>query len=216
MMAPEHQPGIVMGVVVLAAGASSRMGRPKLLLPWGDSTILGHLLAQWRELDARQIAIVCAEAHSELDVEMDRLGIPAGARIYNPRPEDGMFGSIRCAARWRGWSAELTHWIITLGDQPHVRLETLRALIEFGAGHPTHVCQPARNRRARHPVLLPGAMFAQLADAKEEHLKQFLLNRAEQRALREMDDPGLDFDLDRPEDYERALQLTGSASALKP
>jgi len=34
------------GVVILAAGRSARMGRPKLLLPWGGTSVLGHLLAQ--------------------------------------------------------------------------------------------------------------------------------------------------------------------------
>ena len=47
------------GVVILGAGASTRMGRPKLLLPWGDTSIIGHLLGQWRGLGARPIAVVC-------------------------------------------------------------------------------------------------------------------------------------------------------------
>ena len=46
------------GVVILGAGASSRMGRPKLLLPWGDTSIIGHLIEQWRALAAAQIAVV--------------------------------------------------------------------------------------------------------------------------------------------------------------
>jgi len=36
------------GVVILAAGASSRMGQPKLLLPWNDTSVLGDLLNQWK------------------------------------------------------------------------------------------------------------------------------------------------------------------------
>ncbi len=47
-----------LGVVILGAGASSRMGRPKLLLPWGATTIVGHLLEQWQTLGAAQIAVV--------------------------------------------------------------------------------------------------------------------------------------------------------------
>lgn len=199
--------GVIFGVAVLAAGASSRMGRPKLLLPWGGTTILGHLVQQWSEAGARQIAVVCDEANEVLRMEMNRLGLSENAKIVNPRPEDGMFGSIQCAARWRGWTTELTHWVITLGDQPQVRIGTLRALLDLGKGNPGHVCQPARNNRARHPVLLPGAVFRQLQDAPEKHLKQFLLNRAHLRVLGEMDDSGLDFDLDEPEDYARALQM---------
>lgn len=215
-MAAEPEPKIAVGVVVLAAGASTRMGRPKLLLPWGDTTVLGHLLAQWRELRARQVAVVCARANAPLHAEMDRLGVAAGGRIDNPRPEDGMFSSIRCAAHWPGWSAELTHWIVTLGDQPQVRFGTLEALLHFGASHLDKVCQPARHSRARHPILMPRTVFAELREAKDEDLKQFLLNRCGERALFESDDSGLDFDLDQPEDYERAIQLDRAAAAFKP
>ena len=37
------------GVVILAAGASSRMGKPKLVLPWGKTSVLGHLIEQWKQ-----------------------------------------------------------------------------------------------------------------------------------------------------------------------
>jgi molybdenum cofactor cytidylyltransferase len=158
--------------------------------------------------------VVCPQGDAAVGGELDRLKALDVRRILNPRPDEGMFSSIHCAARWAGWLPKLTHWIITLGDQPHIRSETLRALLGFGAAHREKICQPARNGRARHPVLLPGTLFGQLQDATEEHLKQFLLNRAEHRALCEMPDPGLDFDLDRPEDYERALRLNAKTEAL--
>src|SRR5262245_22414275 len=62
------------GVVILAAGASSRMRQPKLLLPWGGTTVLGHLLGQWKALHARQIAVVCAVEGEAVVAELDRLG----------------------------------------------------------------------------------------------------------------------------------------------
>jgi molybdenum cofactor cytidylyltransferase len=194
-----------LGVVILAAGASSRMGRPKLLLPWGDTTVIGHLIRQWQRAGAAQIAIVGAEGDKALPTELDRLGLPAADRIVNPAPDRGMFSSIQCAARWPRWSDGLTHWIISLGDQPHVRTETLAALIAFGAKNPEAVCQPARHGRARHPVLLPAAVFGRLADWSGESLKQFL--STEPRNLCELDDPALDFDMDEPADYERAVAL---------
>jgi len=48
------------GVLILAAGASSRMGQPKLLLPWHGTSVLGHLIGQWKDLRAGQIAAVSA------------------------------------------------------------------------------------------------------------------------------------------------------------
>jgi molybdenum cofactor cytidylyltransferase len=46
------------GVILLAAGRSRRMGRAKLLLPWGEASVLGHLVSQWRSLGATQLAVV--------------------------------------------------------------------------------------------------------------------------------------------------------------
>src|SRR5260370_19143063 len=122
-----------LGVVLLGAGRSERMGRPKLLLPWGETTVCGHLLAQWRELGAEQICAVCAEGDHGINAELDRLGWPLENRILNPVPELGMFSSIRCAARWQGWNTTLSQWAIVLGDQPHVRSATLGRLLSFAA-----------------------------------------------------------------------------------
>src|ERR1041385_3317108 len=121
------------GVVVLAAGRSGRMGQPKLLLPWQGRTVLSHLLAEWKKLGASQIVVVVARDAKAIHAELDRLGFPARDRVENPAPDRGMFSSIQCAARWRGWKRGLTHWDITLGDQPHVRETTLRALLDFAA-----------------------------------------------------------------------------------
>ena len=201
-----------LGVVILAAGASTRMGKPKLLLPWGRTSILGHLIEQWKALDAPQIAAVCASSDGPIQAELDRLAFPVQNRICNPAPERGMFSSIQCAAQWPGWQATLTHWGIVLGDQPLIRRETLQTVLDFSAAHPTEVCQPARHGHGRHPVLLPQAVFGQLADAKAATLKEFLASTAGSVTLCELDDSGLDLDIDRPEDYQQALREAGGAT----
>ncbi len=204
------------GVIILAAGRSARMGKPKLLLPWGKTSVLGHLIEQWRALHANQIAVVCAAGDLAIQDEMDRSGFPAQDRIINPNPQRGMFSSIQCAAQWPGWQTELTHLAIVLGDQPHLRPQTLRRVLDFSAAQPGRVCQPARRGHGRHPVVLPKAVFQHLAFTTTTTLKEFLVAEAAQVALCELDDPGLDLDLDRPEDYEKALLLDAEAGqALK-
>jgi molybdenum cofactor cytidylyltransferase len=201
------------GAVLLAAGQSRRMGRPKLLLPWQGTSVLGRLLAQWRIAGAAQLAVVCAAADQALQAELDRLGFPAAARIFNPAPQRGMFSSIQCAARWPAWPPALTHFAIVLGDQPHLRQTTLRAILRFSAAHPRRVCQPARAGRPRHPVLLPKAVFLHLGRSKAANLSAFL--GPCRAATCELEDPGLDLDIDSPADYEVALAL-GGADALQP
>jgi molybdenum cofactor cytidylyltransferase len=202
-----HGKRLAVGIVILAAGASRRMGEPKLLLPWGETSVLGHLLQQWKVLQAPQIAVVCAAGAKPLIEELDRQGFSESNRILNTAPEEGMFSSIQCAARWNGWNTELTHWLITLGDQPHLKEATLQGLLDFGSRNPEKMCQPMRNGRRKHPVLLPRRLFSELKNTSAGDLKVFLVEHAGELSGFESDDEGLDFDMDTPEDYERVKRL---------
>jgi molybdenum cofactor cytidylyltransferase len=194
-----------LGVVILAAGRSQRMGQPKLLLPWGETSVMGHLVNQWRALGAGQIAAVCASDAQVIRAELIRLGFSDGTWIENPSPERGMFSSIQCAAAWPAWHPDLTHWAVVLGDQPHLRSSTLQAVLALVAEHPQDVCQPSRKGHPRHPVVLPRAWFNQCAASTARSLKEFLAGCP--CVNLEMNDPGLDLDMDTPEDYERVKTL---------
>jgi CTP:molybdopterin cytidylyltransferase MocA len=184
------------------------MGRPKLLLPWNGTSVLGCLIERWQSLGAGQVALVCASGDQAIPAELDRLAVPNLGLILNPVPERGMFSSIQCAARWSGWVPTLTHWAVVLGDQPHLRAETLRAIVQSSAAHPAEICQPSRGGRPRHPVLLPRPAFLALAESPASTLKEFLLPF--RPALCELDDPRLDLDIDLPADYATALQWAQS------
>jgi CTP:molybdopterin cytidylyltransferase MocA len=186
------------------------MGRPKLLLPWGATTVLGHLVAQWQRQGAEQVVVVFAEGDAALSAELDRLRFPQEDRVVNPNPVRGMFSSIQCAAKWSGWRAALSHWVITLGDQPHLKTETLSALLDFASARPDTICQPLWQGRRRHPVVLPAIAFSRLGTTAEFDLKSFLESMSSDRAFCEIDDPGLEIDIDYPADYERALALLAS------
>jgi molybdenum cofactor cytidylyltransferase len=94
-----------------------------------------------------------------------------------------------------------------LGDQPHLQPQTLRRVLEFSAAQPAKVCQPARRGHGRHPVLLPETVFRQLAGSMAATLKEFLAARPREVNFCEVDDPGLEVDIDRPEDYDKAVEL---------
>lgn len=190
-----------LGVIILGAGASSRMGRPKLLLPWRDTTIIGHIIHQWRELGAAQIVVVHRPNDPSLMSELDRLDFPQADRIENPQPERGMFSSILCAVNWSGWKQNIATQAITLGDQPHLRTEMLHELLVFHAGNPNAVCQPEFGGRARHPVLLPRSVFEELKRTKAETLKDFLKLIPFPAVQHSTKDIRLSLDLDTPEDY---------------
>ena len=179
------------------------MGRPKLLLPWRDTTVVGHLLAQWREIGAGQIVIVLRAADAALAAELDRLNFPKPDRIENPQPERGMFSSIVCAANWNGWRKGISSWAIVLGDQPHLQAETLRQVLEFSVQNKAAICQPAFGGRTRHPVILPRQAMVELKNSGAATLKEFLKLTTAPRVQCSVADAGLSLDMDTPEDYKQ-------------
>jgi len=193
-----------LGAVLLAAGASSRMGTSKPLLRWDDNSVIEHLVRLWKTL-AAQVAVVISAKDQALATELDRLQI--SDRVLNQNPERGMFSSIQCAAAWEGWEKDLTHFAIILSDQPHLSTSTLSFVVEFAMKHPDNICQASRKGRPRHPVILPRADFVTLATSSKPTLKDVLSEARDRVRLLELDDAALDFDIDRPEDYEAALRL---------
>jgi len=179
------------------------MGRPKLLLPWRGTSVIGHLIDQWEILDVKQIVVVCRLNDQPLNAELDRLNFSRHNRIENPEPERGMFSSIVCAANWNGWNSELTSWAIALGDQPHLHLDTLKTLLDFHRAHPEAICQPVHDGHGCHPVLLPREPFLELQKTSAENLNAFLKQHAGQLAKCSIPDSGLSLDLDTPEDYKQ-------------
>src|SRR5258706_8318080 len=204
------------GIVIIAAGRSSRMGRPKMLLPWGETTVLGHEIELWKQLGAAQIAVVIALGDPGICSELDRLQFAAKDRIINPEPERGMFSSIQCAAAWNGWQRTLSHVAIVLGDQPHLSPKTLGLLLQAVRSDPDKIWQPAFEGSAHHPVVLPRKIFGQLAQSRHQTLREALDAMKDQIKLVELADPGLKVDIDRPADYERALRLAHLESRFNP
>jgi len=197
----------MLGTVILAAGRSQRMGRPKLLLSWGKTSVIGHLILQWQALGAAQVTVVCAAGDAAIRIELDRIGFSAEQRVINPAPEHGMFGSIQSAARWGGWNSELTHWVIALGDQPHLPDTILRKLIEFSRAHPESICVPRQGGHRRHPVWLPRKAFLEIACSNASDLKAFLDHPPVAVQFCELTETALELDIDHPEDYEKAKCL---------
>ncbi len=196
------------GVVLLAAGGSGRMGLPKMLLPWGGTSVIGHQIKVWNELGAGQLAVVCARGDEAMLTELNRLQFPSENRITNEAPQRGMFSSVRCAAQWPDWAEDLSHWTIALGDQPHLRPETLRALLACAARQSSKIVQPRARGHLHHPVLLPKAHFLELGFSEAATLKDFLESRRAAVAGCEVDDPGLEQDMDTPADYEKIRSST--------
>jgi molybdenum cofactor cytidylyltransferase len=193
-------------VAILAAGESKRMGQPKLCLPWGQTTILGHILAQWREAGAEKILIVHGSGETPVTRELDRLGVSSSQRATNQAMDRGMMGSVVTAAARALQDASLTHLVIALGDQPHLHAKTLRELLHACETGPGKLVRVVFQGKAGHPLALPANLLAELSISPSETLRDFL--RLKERPVSDltMADSGVLLDLDTPDDYARAAR----------
>jgi CTP:molybdopterin cytidylyltransferase MocA len=177
------------------------MGTCKILLPWGKTTVIAHLLNQWRELGVGQIAPVIDASNQLLKSALVEAGFSSDNWIENPFPERGMFSSLQEASRWRGWRSGLTHWAIALGDQPHIEISTLRLLLETAQRNPNRICQPVFSARAGHPIIMPANKFLALAKNDAADLRAFVREHENLRLRIAVSDAGVTADLDTPADY---------------
>ncbi|MDQ3314232.1 MAG: nucleotidyltransferase family protein [Verrucomicrobiota bacterium] len=199
----EHTRFETFGVVLLAAGASRRMGTCKLLLPWKKETVLAHLLNQWRKLGAAQISPVVDPSNQLLEAALIEARLSCAEWIENPLPKRGMFSSLQEASRCKRWRSGLTHWVIALGDQPTIHISTLRLLLETAQQNPSRICQPVFGKRAAHPIILPAELFLALVEDNAPDLRTFIRKRDGLRLRIPVDDAGVTIDLDTPADYAR-------------
>src|SRR5512142_1665805 len=145
--------------VVLAAGASRRMGTPKQLLRIDGKTILERTLNNVRASDAAEIVLVLGHAAENVKkaISTEQIRI-----VHNPDYQQGMGTSLR--AGLAAVSADASAGLIVLADQPFVRPETLNGLISCHQESKPQIIIPMYRGFRGNPVLLDRSVFEELKE----------------------------------------------------
>lgn len=178
--------------VILAAGASTRMGRPKLHLPFALSTILGTTVDTALRAGCRVIVVGRPGDGSLAALSSDRVLV-----AWNPCPDEGMISTL-----WAGLEYVLAErFFFVPGDMPLVSPATWKLLLATRSDGP--VIPTFRGRRG-HPVLMPSSLIPAIL-ALEAGLTLKVLIAASGPVLVETCDEGVVTDIDDPVGYEAAL-----------
>src|SRR4051812_6136460 len=137
--------------LVLGAGGSKRLGRPKQTLPFGGGTLLGHVVGVARECELDQLIVAIGGAADEVRAQVDLDGAEV---VVNDAYGEGCSSSISAALGAVDPRCEVL--VLMLGDQPGVTAETVRTLLAgrrgAGAGGGRH----GGGRRRPIPIPRPG------------------------------------------------------------
>ena len=189
--------------VLPAAGASRRMGRPKLLLPYGQTTIVGSLVAALRRAGVAHIALVTAPGDAALRAWAEEAGLVAAV---NPDPSRGMLSSIRAGIEALGGPLALAAGaeplLVVPADLPALQPATVRTLLAAMSGADAPLAVPVHDGRRGHPLAIAPALVPEVWDLDlEVGLKQLLERHAGEVLEVVVDDRGAVVDVDTPEDY---------------
>ena len=188
--------------LVLGAGGSKRLGRPKQLLPFGDRTLLEHTLDTARACNFNQLVVPIGGAADEVRERVDLTGAEV---VVNYAYGSGCSSSIAAALSAVDPRCEVL--VLMLGDQPGVTPATVQALLDGRDDAPLAVCRYDDGRG--HPLAFDRSVFAQLADL---HGDKGVWRLLDERAEDVVDVPiagAVPLDVDTPEDYEAVLAAAG-------
>ncbi len=188
----------MISALVLAAGQSTRMGRPKMVLPWGESTVLGHVIDVFRASGAEDVLVVSGGDRAAVE---DIAASCAARAVFNPHyAEQDMLSSLQAGLRSMPLEAEAC--LVALGDQPQIMPSTVRALLDTYRSTSAPLIVPSYQMHRGHPWLVARSLWdAVLAMQAPETPRDFLRSHADRILYINVDTPSILADLDTPEDY---------------
>jgi CTP:molybdopterin cytidylyltransferase MocA len=191
--------------IVLAAGASRRMGRPKALLDAGNRTFIRRILDTLREAGLPEAVVVVRAGQEEIVAAVEASGF--GRSVLNPRAEEGQLSSLIAgldAIDRPGVEAAL----VTLVDVPLIGPDAVRLLLARAAVSAAPVIRAVHQGRHGHPVIFTRSLFEALRRA-DPALGAKAVVRAAPIEDVETGDPGVIEDVDTPEEYARLFGKSG-------
>ncbi|MEP1034821.1 nucleotidyltransferase family protein [Ekhidna sp.] len=187
------------GIVLLAAGASSRLGQPKQLIQFRGKNLLQHTIDTANELEFESsILIVGANA----DQVLSKVTINSFQSFTNENWEQGMASSLRLGIKKSLISVpDLNAILISVSDQPFVSKELLQEMIQLYRSESSIVVCEYDNVKGV-PVLFGSKYFNELLMLNGDQGAQKIIKDHEKMQSIVMFDHG-NFDIDTPEDLER-------------
>jgi molybdenum cofactor cytidylyltransferase len=189
--------------IILAAGASSRMGEDKALLEWHGRSFLEHLMSAVKDASIELLRVVLGANAEEVQ---RRVQFGAGEVVVNRDWEHGMLSSIIAALD--SLPREVEGAVVCLVDHPCVSSRLLRTLIEKHRETGKLIVQPTFGGRRGHPVLFAAELFDELRAAPADiGARHVVYHHAADILEVPTDEEGIVLNINDRGSYEKVLQM---------
>jgi len=180
--------------IVLAAGKSERMGRPKALLEFHGRTFLDNILQAISRTSIGHTVVVVGHHRREIEQQ----DVRGASLVFNPDYEKGMVTSLQTGIR--SLPPDSDGAFLFLVDHPVVESETVEALIPGAARN--RIVQPTYLGRRGHPVFLGNDVLMEILALPSSQGADVVVRRDPGRIIEiPVNTPGILVDVDTPEDY---------------
>ncbi len=186
--------------IVLAAGLATRMQASKLTLPWGKTTVIGQVVDVLRCGGVDEIVVVTGGWRAEVEATLRDLPVRT---VFNTRYADGeMLHSLQ--AGLGALSPGVAACLVGLGDQPQIRVETVRGVLSAFRETRASLVVPSFQMRRGHPWLVTRLLWDELLAMRPPRtLRDFLNAHNTEICYVQVPDESILLDLDTPESYGR-------------
>jgi molybdenum cofactor cytidylyltransferase len=190
----------LISAIILAAGLSRRMGRPKLTLPWGSTTVIRQVASTLLDAGIEDIIVVRGDAQQNIVDAM--VGLNVRVISNSPDAADEMLVSFQTGLRAAPSNSEAA--FVCLGDQPQIQSEVVQGLLaEYNKYHPA-LLVPSYQKRRGHPWLVTRNLWEDILGMESpQNLRDFLNQNQALIRYFMVNTPTILYDLDTPADYER-------------
>ena len=198
--------------IVLAAGESRRMGRPKLLLPYGDKTIIETVVQNVVSSRADGAVVVLGGHGQEIEEKVRSFAVK---RVINRRYQEGMLSSVKRGLLALPASARAAVFI--LADQPEVASSVIDLMIEVYCREKKGIVLPVYRKKRGHPLLIDLKYRREIESLSPDIGLRGLLREHRDDILEvRVSSPAVLKDIDNPDDYGRVLGIIRGRVRPKP
>ena len=192
--------------IILAAGKSKRMGKPKLLLPFGEKTIIETVIQNVILSKVDKILVVLGSNQDKIEEKIKDLPIET---VVNSHYTKGMLSSVQCGFRSIPKNARAV--LVMLGDQPSISSTIINKIIDKFKSTKKGVILPVNKNKRGHPVLIDIKYRDKVERLNPDiGLRELIHNHPEDIMEVELETSNILKDIDNMNDYKRELKNSNS------